>query len=107
MPSRSDVREIDACATRVIDAAKVAAVRATAPAADDVLELADVFAVLSDPNRLRILTALAEGGEMCVCDIAASTGMTESATSHALRLLRAHRIVAPRRAGRMAFYRLA
>lgn len=107
MPSRSDVHEIDACASRVIDAEKVAAVRAVAPDADDVLELADVFAVLSDPNRLRILTALAEGGEMCVCDIAASTGMTESAASHALRLLRAHRIVAPRRSGRMAFYRLA
>ncbi|GAC1323022.1 MAG: hypothetical protein NVSMB13_02310 [Mycobacteriales bacterium] len=81
--------------------------RARLPADADVAELADVFALLSDPNRLRILTALAEGGEMCVCDIAASTTMTESAASHALRLLRAHRIVAPRRSGRMTFYRLA
>ena len=107
MPKRSDVHEYDACAARVVDAEKVAAVRSAAPAEDDVLELADVFAVLSDPNRLRILTALAEGGELCVCDIAASAGMSESATSHALRLLRAHRVVAPRRSGRMAFYRLA
>jgi len=107
MTSRSDVEDIDACGIRIVDADKVAAVRAAAPTDDDVVELADSFALLSDPNRLRILTALAEGGEMCVCDIAASTGMTESATSHALRLLRAHRIVAPRRSGRMAFYRLA
>lgn len=90
----------------MVDAEKVATVRSSAPTEADVLELADVFALLSDPGRLRILTALAEGGEMCVCDIAASVSMTESATSHALRLLRAHRIVAPRRSGRMAFYRL-
>ena len=101
------MQDFDACGVRIVDAEKVAVVRAAAPSDDDVLELADSFAVLSDPNRLRILTALAEGGEMCVCDIAASTGMTESATSHALRLLRAHRIVAPRRSGRMAYYRLA
>ena len=97
----------DACAVRLVDADRVAAVRAAAPADRDVTELADVFALLGDANRLRILTALAEGGEMCVCDIAASTGMSESATSHALRLLRAHRIVEPRRAGRMQYYRLA
>lgn len=92
---------------RVVDAAKVAAVRSALPDDGDVVELADVFGLLGDPGRLRILTALAEGGEMCVCDVAASVGMTESAASHALRLLRAHRIVEPRRAGKMAFYRLA
>jgi DNA-binding transcriptional ArsR family regulator len=98
---------MDACGVRLVDADRVAAVRAAAPPDRDVTELADVFALLGDPSRLRILTALAEGGEMCVCDIAASTGMSESATSHALRLLRAHRIVEPRRAGRMQYYRLA
>lgn len=68
-------------------------------------ELADVFGLLSDPGRLRILTALLEG-EMCVCDLAASTALSESAVSHAMRLLRAHRVVRVRRSGRMAYYRL-
>ena len=108
MKGRSDdVIAFDGCAVRVVDAAKVAAVRSALPDDGDVVELADVFGLLGDPGRLRILTALAEGGEMCVCDVAASVGMTESAASHALRLLRAHRIVEPRRAGKMAFYRLA
>ena len=108
MNGRSDESlAFDGCAVRVVDAAKVAAVRSALPDDGDVVELADVFGLLGDPGRLRILTALAEGGEMCVCDVAASVGMTESAASHALRLLRAHRIVEPRRAGKMAFYRLA
>ncbi len=77
------------------------------PSDEDVEQAADVFALLGDPNRLRLLAALVEGGEMCVCDLAASAGMSESATSHAVRWLRAHRIVSsPRRQGRMMYYRL-
>ena len=53
-----------------------------------------------------LLVALLEAGELCVCDLAAVTGMSESAVSHALRLLRAHRVVSVNRRGRMAFYRL-
>ena len=68
--------------------------------------LADVFALLADPGRLRILTSLLDGGELCVSDLAAMAGMGESAASHALRLLRAHRVVKVRRAGRMAYYSL-
>jgi DNA-binding transcriptional ArsR family regulator len=77
------------------------------PARDVVDELADgVFSLLADPNRLRLLVCLLEGGEMCVCDLAAAVGMGESAASHALRLLRAHRVVKVRRSGRMAYYSL-
>jgi ArsR family transcriptional regulator, lead/cadmium/zinc/bismuth-responsive transcriptional repressor len=65
-----------------------------------------VFALLADPGRLRLLMSLLEGGELCVCDLASAAGMGESAASHALRLLRAHRVVKVRRAGRMAFYSL-
>jgi ArsR family transcriptional regulator, lead/cadmium/zinc/bismuth-responsive transcriptional repressor len=92
---------------RVVDPDRVAAVLAAMPAAEQVEQVADVFALLGDPNRVRLLVALLEGGEMCVGDLAAAAGMTESATSHAVRWLRAHRIVsAPRRAGRMMYYRL-
>lgn len=96
---------IDGCTARVVDAPRVVAVRERMPAAQDLTDTAEVFGLLSDPGRLRLLLALLEG-EMCVCDLAAVSGQSESAVSHALRLLRAHRIVTARRAGRMAFYRL-
>lgn len=97
----------DACAARVVDPEKVAIVSAALPGAEVIAELAQVFGLLADPGRLRVITALLEGGEMCVCDIAASCGHSESAVSHTLRLLRASRVVRVRRAGRMAYYRLA
>jgi DNA-binding transcriptional ArsR family regulator len=107
MNDRSDMAGADACLARVVDPDRVATVQAAMPSADDVEQVADVFALLGDPNRLRLLVALLAGGEMCVCDLAAAAGMSESATSHAMRWLRAHRIVsAPRRQGRMMYYRL-
>jgi ArsR family transcriptional regulator, lead/cadmium/zinc/bismuth-responsive transcriptional repressor len=108
MSSYSDVvAGLDTCTVRVVDRDRVAAVQGSMPSDEDVEQAADVFALLGDPNRLRLLVALLEGGEMCVCDLAASAGMSESATSHAVRWLRAHRIVSsPRRHGRMMYYRL-
>ncbi|MEA2523961.1 MAG: ArsR family transcriptional regulator, lead/cadmium/zinc/bismuth-responsive transcriptional, partial [Thermomicrobiales bacterium] len=67
--------------------------------------LADLFAALGDPTRLRIVAALA-GGELCVCDLAATVGQTESAVSHHLRLLRSLGLVRPRRDGRLVYYTL-
>ena len=108
MNDRSDVvASLDACSVRVVDRERVAAVQEAMPSDGDVEQAADVFALLGDPNRLRLLVALLAGGEMCVCDLAAVTGMSESAASHAVRWLRAHRIVSsPRRQGRMMYYRL-
>lgn len=80
--------------------------RAALPPAAAIDGLADVFAVLSDPGRLRLLSTLLEAGELCVGDLAAVTDMSRSAVSHALRLLRAHRIVTVSRRGRQAYYRL-
>jgi DNA-binding transcriptional ArsR family regulator len=65
--------------------------------------LAETFRVLGDPTRVRILDAIA-GGELCVCDIASLIGISESAVSHQLRLLRGMRLVRARRAGRLVFY---
>jgi ArsR family transcriptional regulator, lead/cadmium/zinc/bismuth-responsive transcriptional repressor len=67
--------------------------------------LAETFRVLGDPTRVRILDALA-AGELCVCDIASVAGISESAVSHQLRLLRGMRLVRPRRAGRLVYYTL-
>jgi len=72
-----------------------------APATVEIL--AETFRVLGDPTRVRILDALASG-ELCVCDISSLVGMSESAVSHQLRLLRHMRLVRARRAGRQAFY---
>ncbi len=66
-------------------------------------EIAETFRMLGDPTRVQILDALA-AGELCVCDIAGLVGISESAVSHQLRLLRGMRLVRPRRAGRQVFY---
>ena len=71
MSSYSDMRpaeDLDDCAVRVVDRDRVAHVRASMPADEQVADLADVFGLLCDPGRLRVLVALLEG-EMCVCEI--------------------------------------
>jgi ArsR family transcriptional regulator, lead/cadmium/zinc/bismuth-responsive transcriptional repressor len=68
--------------------------------------MADLFGVLSDPSRLRILMCLQRRDEVCVNDLSADTRISDSAVSHALRLLRAHGIVRARRDGRQIFYAL-
>lgn len=73
--------------------------------AAEIADLADVFSLLGDPSRLRLLFALREG-EVSVGELSTLTGQSDSAVSHALQLLRAHRIVRVRREGRRAFYRL-
>ncbi|HUC14686.1 MAG TPA: metalloregulator ArsR/SmtB family transcription factor [Acidimicrobiales bacterium] len=103
MSVSSDVERYTA---RLVDPGRVAKVMATMPAEAVVTDVADVFDLLSDTGRLRLIVALL-GGELCVSDLAAAVGLSESATSHALRILRAHRVVKARRSGRMAFYALA
>ena len=68
-------------------------------------QLAETFKSMADPTRVRILHALSHT-ELCVGDLAAVLGMTESAVSHQLRLLRSLRIVRARREGKLIFYAL-
>ena len=70
---------------------------------DTVGALADIFKVLGDPTRVRILDVLSRG-ELCVCHLAEVLGLTESAVSHQLRLLRNTRVVRSRREGRLIYY---
>lgn len=67
--------------------------------------LAEFFAVLADPNRLRLLSLLAQS-ELCVGDLAQAIGVSESAVSHQLRSLRNLRLVSYRKQGRHVYYRL-
>ena len=95
----------DTCDNFRLDPAKVAALKKALLTEDSVAALAETFKVLSDPTRVRILDAIARS-ELCVCDIATLLGLTESAVSHQLRILRGMRLVRPRRVGRMVFYAL-
>jgi len=81
-------------------------VRAKMPHTPHVSDLADIFRLLGDPGRVRILIALLPG-PMAVHDIARVVDASESSVSHALRLLRAHRVVGVKREGRHAYYALA
>jgi DNA-binding transcriptional ArsR family regulator len=71
----------------------------------DVEALAETFKLLGDTTRVRILDVLSQS-ELCVSDLARRIGLSESAVSHQLRLMRGRRVVRARRAGRMVFYSL-
>ena len=77
-----------------------------APADETLYRLADLYKVFGDPTRIRILYALS-GGELCVCDIAELLGMTQSAISHQLRVLKQSALVKFRRDGKTVYYSLA
>ena len=85
--------------------AKVARLRTTLLTEPSVGALAETFKVLGDATRVRLLDALSRS-ELCVCDMARLLGLSESAVSHQLRLLRSMRLVRARREGRMIFYSL-
>jgi DNA-binding transcriptional ArsR family regulator len=89
-----------------IDGRRLAATRARLPAAGELAALAELFRLLGDATRARLLYALLEAGELCVCDLAATIGNSETTVSHALRLLRTAGVVRARRAGRRIHYRL-
>lgn len=106
MSNRSDVVPLDRCAASMHP-------EQLRPLLGSVLDpeaagrVAGTFAMLADPTRARVVHALSLADELCVCDLALLLGVSQSAMSHQLRLLRNHRVVARRRAGRVAYYRLA
>lgn len=95
----------DGCEAPHLDPRDTVARRRSLMSPDAVQDVAETFRILGDPTRVRILDALS-AGELCVCDIATLAGISESAVSHQLRLLRGMRLVKPRRAGRLVFYQL-
>ena len=81
-------------------------VKAELPSAEEQEGLSELFRMFADPTRLRILTVL-QVSDMCVCHIAEVLGMTVSAISHQLRLLKSARLVTARRVGKSMIYSLA
>ncbi len=97
--------EADRCEIEYINVEKVREARAQMVDGATAAQLAQFFQALSDPTRVRIISALATG-ELCVCDIAATVGISQSAISHQLRVLRQLRLVKWRKVGQMVYYAL-
>ena len=94
------------CDCEVIHEDTVNEVKGKLRATEDYLQLASLYKMFGDGTRIRILHAL-EQKEMCVCDLAVLLGVTKSAISHQLRILRAAKLVESRREGKTVFYTLA
>lgn len=93
------------CEEQIVHVDAVRAVRAAMPNATEIGITSGLFSALGDPTRLRLMSALATH-PLCVCDLAASVGLSQSAASHQLRVLREHGLVRPEREGRRVYYRL-
>ena len=97
---------IECCDLIAVHEDILAKVRREMPDEDTLYNLTELFHVFGDSTRMRILYVLF-ASEMCVCDIATLLGLTQSAVSHQLRLLKGMRLVQSRREGKTVFYALA
>ena len=92
------------CHCRIIHEERIAKARKASLSQSQVADLSQLFKTIADPSRLKIILAL-EQGEMCVCDLAAFLGISESAVSHQLRILKQMQFVSNRRDGPILYYR--
>lgn len=98
------VTALDECTVHCVNPEKVAEARERLISGEEANRLSDLFRLLGDPTRTRMLYALLEAGELCVCDLSATVDVPENSASHALRLLRSAGVVRKRRSGRMVYY---
>ncbi len=99
-------RTVGFCDCDVLHENTVGIVKNTMPSDEDVADISDFFRIFADSTRVKILWAL-DKSELCVCDIAVLLGMTKSAVSHQLRVLKDAGLVKNRREGKVIFYSLA
>lgn len=104
--TRRAAEEVETCSFLHVHEDKVKQVQTLMPAEDTLNKLSDLFRVFGDGTRIRILYVLFEE-EVCVCDIATLLGMTQSAVSHQLRILKNARLIRSRRDGKTVYYSLA
>ncbi len=97
---------VECCEENIIHNDLVKLVREKLPAENDMQDLAELFKIFGDTTRIRILFVLFEA-EVCVCDLAETLGMTQSAISHQLKMLKSSGLVRARRRGKSVFYSLA
>ena len=103
--NRARLVDEDGCQIKVVHLDRVEQAREDAIADQELDRLALTYKVLGDPNRLKIVMAL-RNVEMCVCDLAALLGVSESAASHQIRILRTMNRVKNRRDGQVLYSRL-
>ncbi len=96
---------MDICEEKCVHFDQVNETLANLPTKRSIEEMAAIFKALSDPSRLKIVTALLIS-EHCVCDLAVICGQSDSAVSHQLRILRGLRVVKNRRDGKNMYYSL-
>ena len=104
-PVKANLIEENGCKVRMVHLDRVAKARKEAIPEKDMHRLALIYKVLGEPSRLKIAMAL-RGGEMCVCDLAALLGISESAVSHQIRRLKDLALVKSRREGQILYYSL-
>ena len=100
-----DRKNPDVCEIYYVNEDHVRSARQALSPEREILSLAETFKTLGDPTRVKVLQALSVK-ELCVCDLARLLGISESATSHQLRVLRNKKLVRYRKEGKMAFYSL-
>ena len=100
------IHDVECCDVYQVHEELVKEVNEKMPDEDTLYDLAELFKVFGDSTRIRILYLLFES-EMCVCDIAQLLGMTQSAISHQLQVLKKSKLVKYRRQGKTVFYSLA
>jgi len=100
-----DRKNPDVCEIYYVNEDHVRSARQALSPEREILSLAETFKTLGDPTRVKVLQALSVE-ELCVCDLARLLGISESATSHQLRVLRNKKLVRYRKEGKMAFYSL-
>ncbi len=100
------IRDVEQCEVNEVHPDKVSEVKLRMPEEDELYDLAELFKVFGDSTRIRILFALFEE-EICVCDLAETLGMTQSAVSHQLKILKQAKLVSGRREGKQVIYFLA
>ena len=93
------------CEINIIHEDKVNKVKKEIPKDELIYDLAEFFKVFADSTRMKIIYVLM-GEELCVCDIAAIVGTTQSAISHQLRILKQSKLVKYRREGKIIYYSL-
>ena len=98
--------ELDCCENCKIHPDRLDIVNSGMPEEEELYDLAELFKVFGDSTRIRILFVLFEA-EVCVCDLAETLHMTQSAISHQLRILKQSKLVKSRREGKSVFYSLA
>lgn len=100
------VTDVECCEEQHVHEETVRRVHEHMPDEDELYDLAELFKMFGDSTRIRILYVLFEA-ELCVCDLAQTLNMTQSAVSHQLRLLKQAKLVGSRREGKSVFYFLA